>query len=288
MKKLKALNLVFCSLIITSGALAEPESKLTISGIPNAKTFSRSDLLKMKSVRAIEVEDDPAYNRKPMRYEQAVLASELFDGRGVTSKQTISFKSLDGFAAPIAFQRLLNKDKSKAIAYVAIEDPKKKWPTLKNKNAASAGPFYLIWENPKKSNIGIEEWPYQLAGFEVSDRNLEEQFPNAHPGKEAGLDTPIGKGYTAFMKNCFACHAMNGDGGAKIGPDLNLPESAADYLKRDYFFKLVRNPQSLRAWAGSKMSAFDKAILPDEDLANIWLYLGYMSKRKAAQKGHSG
>lgn len=276
--------LIFMAL---STAFAESEPKLTVTGTSTTKTFTRSDLLKLKAVRALDIPDDPAYDHKPRHYDAAVPVFEIFRKLGAPEKSTISFRALDGFAAPIDLGRLMNSDPSKSIAFIAIEDPKAKWPTLKNKNAASAGPFYLVWENPKKSNIGTEEWPFGLAGFELSRKNVEELFPGLHPGNDAGADTPIGRGYLAFMKNCFACHAMNGEGGSKIGPDLNLPESAADYLKRDYFFKLVRNPQSLRAWAGSKMSSFDKSLLPDEDVANIWLYLGYMSKHKVAEKRHS-
>lgn len=278
MRKIRFLLLL--TLLSSHFAWAETEPTLTITSAAESNTFSRADLLKLKSTRPLNVPKDPGYGNKPRRYLHAVPAFELFKTLAIDSKSTISFRCLDGFSAPIDRDNLLNSDRNKSIAFIAIETDDDKWPELKKDSGKSAGPFYLVWEHPEKSKVKTEEWPFQVVAFDVAAKSVADLFPNAQPGKEVPADTPIGKGYTHFMKNCFACHAMNGDGVAKIGPDLNLPESAADYMKREYFFKLVRNPQSLRAWPGSKMSSFDKSQLSDEDIAQIWLYLGYMSKRK--------
>ena len=48
-----------------------------------------------------------------------------------------------------------------SIAYIAIENPKSKWPDLPLKpSSGSAGPFYLVWLKPELSGILQEEWPY--------------------------------------------------------------------------------------------------------------------------------
>ncbi len=284
MTKLVTFFFVAVSLSVVAPIVARAESnsnepKLVITNGSKVTTISRAQLLKYKSLRSLEVKNDVSYHRT-MLYKHAVPAQDVFKGLALDPSMTLSFKCLDGFSAPIDQNRLFNRDKNNAIAYIAIEDPKNKWPQVKKASPESAGPFYLVWENPDKSNIGIEEWPYQLSGFIVSQKTVEEQFPNVSPAKELAAEDPVRKGYASFMKNCFACHAMNGDGVEKMGPDLNLPESPTDYFKRDYFLKLVRNPQSLRHWPKAQMSKTDPALLPDSEIADIWLYLEHMAKRK--------
>ena len=192
------------------------------------------------------------------------------------------FHCLDGFSAPIATAKILNLDRRESIAYLAIEKPGEKWPPLKaGEPNKTAGPFYLVWEHPEKSKIAIEEWPYQLAGFEQKP-SLESQFPHAAPDPSIAATSPVRAGYGAFMKNCFPCHTMNGEGASQVGPDLNLPHNPTEYLKPDYFALLVRNPQSLRRWPESKMRGFNQTELSDEDLRNISAYLKHMARRKVA------
>lgn len=284
MKTLALMALIFLGFAAAENVSAlTPEPTLQISVGGQTKTFSRTDLLKMKSIRTLKVKKDVSYH-KEMIYKNAIPVAEIFKGLTIDPNMTISFRCLDGFSAPISQARLLNQDPSKATAFIAIEDPGKKWPPVKKGKTESAGPFYLVWENPEKSNISIEEWPYQLSGFEVSAKSVEEQYPHVGVAKELASDDPARKGYASFMKNCFACHAMNGDGIDKIGPDLNIPESPSEYLKHDYFKILVRNPQNLRRWKHSNMSKSDPATLPDSEIEEIWKYLEHMSKRKNLSK----
>ena len=46
--------------------------------------------------------------------------------------------------------------------FYAFEDPANPWPPLSG-TTVSAGPFYLVWEQPERSGVGSEQWPYQLA-----------------------------------------------------------------------------------------------------------------------------
>ena len=73
--------------------------------------------------------------------------TNLFSKIGVAPEAVIQFKTLDGFSAPLAKQRLLNKSEKKSIAYIAIEPADQRWPPLKT-GKASAGPFYLSLEKP--------------------------------------------------------------------------------------------------------------------------------------------
>lgn len=253
-------------------------STFTINTPTGKKSFRKNDLLKLEGVKSITVEKDPAYPGLKTTYT-AVPVAQIFKEVDLSKATTINFKCLDGFSGNIDKNRILNTSASRSIAYIAIEDHPK-WPALKKGKPQTAGPFYLIWEDPDKSKIMTEEWPYQLSGFEVSNDSLQTQYPNTYP---VNANSDVQVGYTKFMTNCFVCHSMNGDGGVKIGPDLNIPFSPSEYLKADYFKILVRNPQALRKWPQARMSSFDKTQLSDEDLQKIWSYFTFMSEHKVKQ-----
>ncbi len=234
--------------------------------------FTREELSKFSSLRKISVARDPSYPGRVMTYD-AIPAYVLFSGLSVGPKQTVVFKCLDGFSAPISRERLLNADPARAVAYVAIEPASGRWPLLPG-GVRSAGPFYLVWQNPELSKVGSEEWPFQLAGFEVR-ASVEEQFPLTVPS--AGSSPFVRAGYLVFQKNCFACHTLNGQGSSALGPDLNIPRSPTEYFGGDFLARYIRNPQSLRRWPQAKMPAFDSSVLSDVELRNLVSYLRRMA-----------
>ena len=63
-------------------------------------------------------------------------------------------------------------------------------------------------------------------------------------------------------------------------PRFNVPFSPTEYLRADAFRRLIRDPQSLRRWPGTRMSAFDTATLSDRELNDLFDYLRYMANRK--------
>lgn len=255
------------------------EAQFSISGPGFKKSFTASELLKSKNLHTIVVEKDPAYSDKKMTYI-AVPLSDIFEGIDLNAISTMSFKCLDGFSGAISKTRAFNKNPSGSIAYIAIESEDKKWPRLSETKPQTPGPFYLIWDHPEKSKIMTDEWPFQLAGLELSEVPFEAQFPKTQPDIAISHNDPIRKGYATFMKACFVCHSINGDGGVKIGPDLNIPFSPTEYLLPKFFMTLVRNPQNLRKWDQARMPGFKPADLTDDELKNIWAYLSHMSTRK--------
>jgi cytochrome c1 len=48
--------------------------------------------------------------------------------------------------------------------------------------------------------------------------------------------------------------------------------------------RLIRDPQSLRHFPGSRMSAFPKAILSDAELDHLIAYLEHMAARRRAHE----
>jgi mono/diheme cytochrome c family protein len=165
-----------------------------------------------------------------------------------------------------------------SVAYLAIEDPKSKWPDLPVKGASgSAGPFYLVWLKPEVSGILQEEWPYQIAAFEVKGK-LKELYPKIFPKRSENAG--IARGLKLFQQTCFACHTLNQEGPSQVGPDLNLPLNPTEYLKELVLPRYIRNPKSIRVWEASKMPGFGPEVLSDEDITNIVAYLKQMALEK--------
>ncbi|MBC7466953.1 MAG: hypothetical protein H7256_13270, partial [Bdellovibrio sp.] len=166
---------------IEAPATVAQATELEIKAGNKTTRFTREQLLDSSSLKEISIDKDPAYPGLHTTY-QAVPASILFKDVAIDNRSTMLFKCLDGFSAPISTARLLNTNKGKSIAYIAIETPSEPWPKLKSNPQKTAGPFYLVWLNPKKSKISTEEWPFQLAGFEQKP-SIEIQFPYATPGR---------------------------------------------------------------------------------------------------------
>ncbi|RME16585.1 MAG: cytochrome c, partial [Bdellovibrio sp.] len=223
----------------------------------------------------ITIAQDPAYPGQVRKYK-AIKVTHLFKNIHIGPDSVIQFYALDGFSAPLSKQKLLNNSPKKAVAYLAIEPPSKKWPLLKSRTF-SAGPFYLVWKNP--INISSEEWPYRLSGFEIKS-SLALSYPKIFPSPKTPKTHAIYKGFQVFVKNCFACHTLNRNGASKIGPDLNQPMNPTEYFKESALKKLIRNPEQVRQWPSRRMTGFPKSVISDKELEDLILYFKHMAKRK--------
>jgi mono/diheme cytochrome c family protein len=244
------------------------------------KSYTTSELLKRPEVETITVKHDPAYGGREMHY-QAIAAAVLFAETNFHDDEVVQFRCLDGFVASISKERIMQKGLGQSVAYLAIENPKSKWPDLALKGASgSAGPFYLVWLKPEVSGILQEEWPYQVVAFEVKGR-LRDLYPRIFPKRSEV--TGVARGLKLFQQTCFACHTLNREGPSQVGPDLNLPLNPTEYLKESVLPRYIRDPKAIRSWEGSKMPGFGPEVLSDEDIANIVAYL----KQMAFEKPHS-
>jgi mono/diheme cytochrome c family protein len=243
--------------------------------------FRRSELLKRKDVVTVDIDQDPAFPGKKLRY-RAVPAHALFEGFEIAKDATIQFKCLDGFSGPMDQRKLLNSSPSGSIAYVAIELPDEKWPAINPPaDTRTPAPFYLVWSDPKKSDIGQEQWPFQLAGFEVKGA-LASAYPAIQVDSKLPAAHPARRGLEIFAKTCFPCHTLNRQGEAQMGPDLNVPRNPTEYFSDSTLRSFIRNPQSLHHWPQSKMTPFTKDALSEQSLSDVLAYLRHMAKRKAA------
>jgi cytochrome c2 len=269
--------------ILILGVLTSPHShaagpvlSATIQG--RTITWDRDQLLQSKFLeKNVKVERDPSYEYVSRTYP-AIALGQLLAGYEIEADAVFEFKSLDGFTSVLSKERLLDPAPQAARAYIAIE-PAENWPPLK-KTKGSAGPFYLIWSHPEASNIGREEWPFQVVSFAVKS-SLAKQYPKILPQPAAKAGSALSRGFTSFVKNCFSCHTLNGEGASQMGPDLNVPMSPTEYLRESGLRAYVRDPQAVRHWPQSRMTPFPKNILAEAELNDIIIYLKHMAKQRA-------
>ncbi|MDB6143591.1 MAG: cytochrome [Pseudomonas sp.] len=270
-----ALIPLLCCFTFGVKAADQAAAQLTLALPDGVHTWTTAQLLAHPKIQQVQIPDDVSYKRA-MTYRAVPMAALL---GGVKASDHVQAVATDGFAAEIPAAPLLQQ--AGAQAWLAIEDPAAPWPKLGDGDH-SAGPFYLVWTNPRASNIGPEEWPYAMASVKVL-ASVAERFPAMLPDPKLAADDPINRGFAVFQKSCLACHRLNGAGDSQLGPDLNLPHSPTEYFAGDFLKRYIRDPQSLRQWPQAKMPAISAAILTDGDLDLVIGYLKHMAQRRAAE-----
>lgn len=236
------------------------------------RTWDSSSLLSHTQTATISIPADVAYKRD-MQYRAIPLAALL---EGVTPGDHLQAVALDGFAAELPAAPLLAIHGARA--WLAIEDPQQPWPALA-KGKPSAGPFYLVWQNPEAAQIGPEQWPFQVSRIRLLEA-VAKRFPALLPADNATAE--VQAGFAQFQKNCLACHRLNDAGDSQFGPDLNLPHNPTEYFSGDFLRQYIRNPQSLRRWPQGKMPGFAETVLSEAELVQLLSYLQHMAGRKQA------
>ena len=190
---------------------------------------------------------------------------------------TIEARAEDGFVSQIPLALVEKGAKGGAKAWIAIEDAAAPWPLLPGKKA-SAGPFYLVWENPERSAIGSEQWPYQLASL-TEVESPAHRWPQIVVDASLAVDASERRGQAVFTTQCMPCHRMKGAGVADVGPDLGQPMNPTQYLTPKGLRSLIRNPKTVRTWPQQQMPGFDETMLREADLDALIAYLAYMARR---------
>ncbi|RDS80317.1 c-type cytochrome [Dyella psychrodurans] len=257
-------------------ALPLHAANLSVDTGHGVRIWTTAQLLSHPDVQTVTIPVDVAF-RQTMRYRAVPLRSLL---PGLEHGDQLQFVACDGFSVDIPADTILNTAGAKA--WLAIEDSDKPWPGLPN-NKGDAGPFYVVWTRPAAAGVSTEQWPYQLARIQRT-KSIAERFPHTAPAVSVPTDSPIRHGYAVFQRTCFACHTLNGEGDAHMGPDLNIPHSPTDYLSDETLRAFIRNPQSLHLWPQAKMLGFPtKESLSDADLDALLAYLRYMAQHKVTQ-----
>jgi len=265
------MKLIFAGLLALCLALPSAAAELKIDLGHGEIAWQTRALLDRSDVRTISIPDDVAF-RRPMHYRAIPLLSLL---HGLEPGDHLQFVASDGFAAELPARLLMNAKGS--TAWLAIEDPAQPWPALPKHG--HAGPFYIVWTQPQKAHVGSEQWPYQLASIRrLAD--VAKRFPGLRPSPSLPAGSEVQRGFAVFQHTCLACHTLNGQSDAKLGPDLNLPYNPTEYLRADLLRAYIRNPQSLRRWPQAKMPGFDRKAMSDAELDAVLAYLRHMARRK--------
>jgi mono/diheme cytochrome c family protein len=264
--------LLRCCVLLLGLPLVAHAATLTVDLGHAVTTYDTGSLLRRPDVRTITVPNDVAFHRT-MHYRAVPLAALL---KGADARDHLQFVASDGFAAEMPASLVLDAHRSEA--WLAIEDPAKPWPAL-SKHRGSAGPFYIVWTQPQGAPVNPEQWPYQLAAIRKLG-GVAARFPAIVPDPSLPAGDVVQRGFAVFQRTCFACHTLNGQGDARLGPDLNLPHNPTEYLRADLLRAFIRDPQSLRRWPQAKMQGFNAQALSDADLDAVLAYLRHMAQRR--------
>ncbi len=272
-------GLVLSLLVMLLPAMAEAaEPSLTVSVGGETRSFTRQELLARSDAATIQVPMDISY-RTPTTY-RAVPVAALLAGRSIPPDSVIEAVAIDGFVAQLPLDLVLNTDESKAVAWLAVEEPDRPWPKLPEKDA-SAGPFYIVWTGAEAGSIRSEQWPFQMAKLE-SQPSPAARWPALAVDPELPPTDPIRAGQALYVVQCLTCHKLNKAGASDVGPDLNLPQNPTEYLSPKGLHDLIRNPKAVRTWPAQAMPPFPSDYLSDREIDLIAAYLKHMAGRKVA------
>lgn len=270
----RALILGFLLLLPGVALAAEPVVEIEVGA--EKRSFTRGELLARPDATTIEIPKEVT-SGAPMTY-RAVPVAALLSGLTFPPGSVVEAVAIDGFAAQIPLDLMLNTDESKSIAWIAIEPADRPWPKVPGKDY-TAGPFYVVWTKPEASGIRSEYWAYQLAKLQ-SQVSPEARWPAITVDQALPGDDPARAGQALFIAQCLACHKMNGGGASDMGGDLNLPMNATEYMTDKGLHALIRDPKSVRFWPGMKMRGWSEDLLSDQEIDHLIAYLKHMAGRK--------
>ncbi|AOZ03665.1 cytochrome C [Cupriavidus sp. USMAHM13] len=250
---------------------------LTIVADTQRRSWTRRELLRDRRLASITVDDDNLKRRMTVR---AIPLAALLEGLPVAPDASATTAASDGYVSHLPMRLLLADGAGEPRAWLAVEDPAAPWPRLKGHDI---GPFRLVWTTPTPqaaAQVNESLWTYAIVRIDLAAAPAE-RFAAIRPAPGLPADGPVMRGFATFQRVCFSCHSLNRAGDANLGPDLNVPYNPVEYLGDDKLARLIRNPQALRWWPNSRMSAIDEKTLPDADLQDLLAYLHHMAGRKA-------
>jgi mono/diheme cytochrome c family protein len=271
---LRSIAMLWLTAVMFAGAVSADDTALTLSFGDREQRFTAAELLARPDAATIAIPNDVAYHR-PMSF-RAVPLLALIGALPDASFDTIEVRATDGFVSQLPMALVRKGADGGSVAWIAVEDAAAPWPPLPDKDV-SAGPFYLVWEHPELSQIGSEQWPYQVASL-TGTESPAHRWPQMAVEASLPADAPARRGQEVFTAQCMPCHRMKGAGAADIGPDLGQPMNPTQYMSAPGLRSLIRNPKAVRTWPQQKMPAFDATTLSDADLEAVIAYLGQMAQ----------
>ena len=269
-------NILPSLFLVSKASAADAVLDVVMGG--QARHFSRDELLRRADVARVKIGNDIAY-RKAMEY-QAVPVAALLEGLNPPAHGVIEAVAVDGFAAQLPVDLLVNTDPNKPIAWLAIEPADAAWPALPGKSE-SAGPFYIVWTGADVATVRSEQWPYQTRRLESQALPLA-RWPQLDVDAALPATDPVRSGLALFVTQCLPCHSLNGAGTGTLGPDLNRPMNPTQYMTRQGLHALIRDPRSVRKWPGMQMPGFAPNQMSDREIEDVIAYLAHMAGRRVA------
>ena len=265
-----------CLLLVSQATAADAVLDIVIGG--ETRHFARDELLHRSDVSRITIANDISYG-KAMTY-QAVPVAALLRPLNPPVHGVIEAVAIDGFAAQLPVDLLVDTDPHMAIAWLAIEPADAPWPALPGKSE-SAGPFYIVWTGQNVAAIRSEQWPYQTKRLESQQSPLS-RWPQLDVDAALPPSDPARTGLALYVTQCLPCHMLNGAGTGTIGPDLNRPMNPTQYMTRQGLHALIRDPKSVRQWPGMQMPGFAPNQMSDREIDAVIAYLAHMAARRTA------
>jgi len=258
------------------------EASLALTQGGETRRFTASELLARPDAAEVAIPADVAYGRAA-RYRAVPLLALLSQLPPDARSDTLESRAADGFVAQIPLSLVQAAASGGAVPWIAVELPGQPWPNLPGK-AQGPGPFYLVWQNPERSGVASEQWPYQLASLEVVESPAH-RWPQLAVDPSLPPDAPARRGESVFVANCLPCHQLNGGGAGEMGPDLGAPVNVMEYLTERGVRAIVRDPRAVRTWPLQQMPGFSPDALPDSDLDALIAYLRQSARHSPATAG---
>lgn len=236
--------------------------------------FSNGSVIKMEELKKkfkIHEVDVFNYHIRQVETYQAFDFKEILNNvYGIKWRENtyVNFKTLDSYEPYVETYKF--KERKPYLAFA--KKFSKGFNTIHDgQKILELAPFYLIWLEDYKGKAAKRKnhWPYR-----ISEVGLTKYTPlKIMPGLDAEKD--IFWGYKNYVKQCIACHAIDGFGGKK-GESV-ISESI---LSKDNktLYRYISNPQNMDQ--KSQMPPFPMKIGKRKiRIKNIVKYMRYISKR---------
>ena len=235
---------------------------------PNAKTYTLNELKEKFKTKEVGVFNYITNSVETfIAFDFKEVLNTLY-GEQWKKNKYIRFKTLDKYEPIIEIYKFTNRE-----PYLAFQ---KKYSqgfnmAFSKSKIVDLAPYFLIWVEDYKSGAArrFHHWPHKVTGVEFIKFTPLKIMPVFDAKKD------VFWGYKNYVKQCIACHAINGFGGDKAGELLK-----DDILAKDdkELMRYISNPKYFNKKA--KMPAFPiKIDMRTTRIKNIVKYIRYISKR---------
>lgn len=235
-------------------------------------SFTLDEMKKTFKIHRVDI-----YNYSTRTYEKyhAFSMKELLDAKFTRRKWSkfpfIKINTTTKYAPMVEVYKFQQRD-----PYLAFERyDGKPFTTMSGyKDVVSElGPFYLIWKENYKEGAALrrDHWTFAITEF-VLENNPPKKF---NPTKEVHED--ISWGYKNFIKQCIACHTIDGYGSPKDGELIT--SGLIDKRSDKWLLKFISDPKSVKS--NSRMDPFPRKIDGRTTrMKNIIKYLRFVSSQQ--------